>query len=98
MCPFYAKWFRFSMFWRSGEGVWPPFVKADPEWNDADVLDQRAERHAAHDADGEHRGNLGERPELTRRRSMPEYPPGGKRMLIDNGNWIRSAAVATTCS
>ena len=86
--PYYANWFRFAMFWRTAEGLLSA-VKVDPAWNDR--------RHSVSAENEMLRGmlienvkqHLGDDPELFEK-SIPDYPPGGKRMLIDNGNWLRT--------
>lgn len=87
--PFYAKWFRFSMFWRSGEGLLS-FVKVDPEWaaqeqsvsGPNDMLRTMLTENI--------RTTLGEdHPELIEK-TIPLYPPAGKRMLIDGGSWLQA--------
>jgi 4-hydroxyacetophenone monooxygenase len=86
--PYYAKWFRFWMFWRTGEGLLSA-VKVDPEWPDQDrsvsaandmlraLLTENIRSIVGHDTD-------------LLAKAIPDYPPAGKRMLLDNGNWLRS--------
>ena len=86
--PYYASWFRFHMFWTSGEGLLAQ-ARCDDAWNDSiasvspgndrlrEILTHGLERHL------EGRDDLIEK--LT-----PWYPPTAKRMLIDNGHWYRS--------
>jgi len=84
--PYYAKWFRFWMFWRTAEGLLS-LVKIDPAWTD--------HTHAVSEANDQLRMMLaenikafvGDDPELLAK-ATPHYPPGGKRMLLDNGNWL----------
>lgn len=83
--PFYGKWFRFLMFWRTSEGLLSQ-VTRDPAWNEEasvspanDQLRQMLTEYL--------KMMLGGDPELLEK-SIPHYPPAGKRMLIDNGNWL----------
>ncbi len=80
--PFYAAWFRFSMWWRYGDGLLPFLVK-DPDWPRDDSINRVNERHrqemAQHIVD-----TIGDRPELLDA-CMPTYPPYGKRIVLDNG-------------
>jgi 4-hydroxyacetophenone monooxygenase len=86
--PFYAKWYRFWMFWMTAEGLLTS-VTRDPAWNDAE--------HAISAQNDELRETLttyiselvGDDPDLLAK-TIPDYPPGGKRMLRDNGNYIRA--------
>jgi 4-hydroxyacetophenone monooxygenase len=86
--PFYAKWFRFGMFWRTAEGLLAA-VEVDHEW-------QRGERSVS-ELNDQFRGllvenleaHLGDRPELLEM-CTPDYPPGAKRALIDDGAWLQA--------
>lgn len=83
--PYYAKWFRFLMFWRTSEGLLAQVCK-DPAWNEersvSPANDQLREVLTEFI-----RSMVGDDPELFAK-SVPNYPPAGKRMLIDNGNWL----------
>lgn len=81
--PFYAPWFRFTMFWRYGDGLLP-FLKKDPDWPHPEramnrINDRHREEMVAHIE-----AKLEGRPDLIAK-SMPDYPPYGKRILLDNG-------------
>jgi 4-hydroxyacetophenone monooxygenase len=85
--PYYAKWFRFSVFWRTAEGLLR-FAKVDPEWTghegavsaDNDMLRAMLTENI--------KAAIGDNGLLEK--AIPLYPPAGKRMLIDNGNWLRA--------
>lgn len=83
--PYYAKWFRFFNFWRTSEGILGA-VKSDPAWNEQRSVspenDQLRELLT-----GFIHEMLSDRPELIDV-FVPEYPPAGKRMLVDNGTWL----------
>ena len=84
--PYYAKWYRFWMFWRTAEGLLS-VVAVDPEWTD--------QEHSVSAANDMLRLMLienikmlvGDKPDVLEK-ATPHYPPGGKRMLLDNGNWL----------
>jgi 4-hydroxyacetophenone monooxygenase len=81
--PFYAQWFRFSMFWRYGDGLLPALRK-DPQWEHPErSMNRINERHRvemlAYIA-----SIIGHRPDLMEK-CVPSYPPYGKRILLDNG-------------
>lgn len=84
--PFYAKWFRFQLFWSSSDGFHGK-LQIDPNWHDgkrslnADNAEVRKQLEA-HIA-----SEVGHDPELIRK-ATPDYPPYGKRMLRDN-HWYR---------
>ena len=86
--PFYAKWFRFLMFWTTGEGLLS-MVKRDPAWNETDrsISEANDQLRAMLTANVEHM--VGDDPDLFAK-CVPAYPPAGKRMLVDNGHWFRA--------
>jgi 4-hydroxyacetophenone monooxygenase len=86
--PFYGRWFRFLMMYPGISISTDPF-KCDPEFDD---LSGR----------GVNRTNVKRREQLTAwmasifgdradllEKSVPAYPPAGKRILQDNGSWLR---------
>ncbi|WP_417513603.1 flavin-containing monooxygenase [Minwuia sp.] len=85
--PYYANWVRFTMLWRYGDGLLPTLF-IDPDWEHPErSLNRANERHRIEMA--EHiRKELADRPDLIEK-SMPDYPPYGKRILLDNG-WYRA--------
>lgn len=81
--PFYAAWFRFTMFWRYGDGLLP-FLRKDPEWPHPErAMNRVNDRHRQEIVDYMV-DKLNGRPDLIEK-SMPSYPPYGKRILLDNG-------------
>lgn len=80
--PLYAAWFRFTMFWRYADGLLP-FLKKDPDWPHPEramnrINDRHREEMVTHIET-----KLAGRPDLIAK-SMPAYPPYGKRILLDN--------------
>ena len=91
--PFYGMWFRFSMFWTTGEGLLS-MVRRDPDWDGNPDGNGERSVSAANDrlramltANVERM--VGDDPELFAK-CVPGYPPAGKRMLVDNGHWFRA--------
>jgi 4-hydroxyacetophenone monooxygenase len=84
--PFYAKYFRFQLFWSSSDGF-HRMLQIDPNWHD--------KKHSLNALNAEIRkqieayiaSEVNNDPELIRK-ATPEYPPYGKRMLRDN-HWFR---------
>jgi 4-hydroxyacetophenone monooxygenase len=82
--PFYAQWYRFGLFWRFGDGLLRT-LRRDPEWQfpersmnrHNDRHREQLTEHLMHELDG--------RPDLIEK-CLPDYPPYGKRILVDN-NW-----------
>ena len=84
--PFYAQWFRFTMLWRYGDGLLP-FLRRDPDWPHPErSLNQVNDRHRQEMVD-HIAAELGDRSDLIAA-CTPDYPPYGKRILLDNG-WYR---------
>jgi 4-hydroxyacetophenone monooxygenase len=85
--PFYRAWYRFRLAWTFNDKAHPS-LQVDPTW-------PHPERSINAINDG-HRGHferylrreLEGRPDLIEK-SLPTYPPYGKRMLLDNG-WYRA--------
>ena len=86
--PFYAKWYRFGMFWRMAEGILAA-AKKDPAWNETDRAIS-AENDQLRELLTESIGALCEDDTELFGKIVPDYPVAGKRILIDNGNWIRA--------
>ncbi|MBD3666848.1 MAG: NAD(P)/FAD-dependent oxidoreductase, partial [Kangiella sp.] len=81
--PFYAAWFRFTMFWRYGDGLLPTLHK-DPDWPHPErSLNKANDRHRQQMTD-HIVSSLKDRPDLIDK-CLPTYPPYGKRILLDNG-------------
>ncbi|MFY1621507.1 flavin-containing monooxygenase [Micromonospora sp. WMMD736] len=85
--PFYLQWYRLRCFWNFSDRLHPA-LQIDPEW-------PHPER-AVNETNDRHRvfltkyitEQLGDDPELLDA-CLPDYPPYGKRPLIDNG-WYRT--------
>jgi 4-hydroxyacetophenone monooxygenase len=84
--PFYARWYRFLLFWPGSDGLLPSLV-VDPSWPHQDrsvnaLNEQQRVMFTAYLA-----SQLEGRPDLLAK-VTPSYPPFGKRMLQDNGSWL----------
>lgn len=82
--PFYATWYRFQLFWANSDALHHALQK-EPGWTDTRtispanaVLREQWEVHM--------RESAGDDAELLAK-TMPDYPPFGKRPLLDN-NWF----------
>jgi 4-hydroxyacetophenone monooxygenase len=86
--PFYGRWFRFLMMYPGISISTDPF-RCDPEFDDLSGRGvnpsnaKRREQLTAWMA-----SIFGERTDLLDK-SVPAYPPAGKRILQDNGSWLR---------
>ena len=83
--PTYSELNRFSIFWRMGDGALEG-VRVDPDWESDgtsvsatnDFVKQLLLQYLAE--------QFGDRPDLLAK-VVPDYPPGAKRMVRDNGIW-----------
>ena len=81
--PFYVEWFRFTMLWRYGDGLLP-FLRRDPQWQHPErSMNRINDRHRQEMTDYIVE-QLGDRSDLLEV-CIPDYPPYGKRILLDNG-------------
>lgn len=85
--PFYAEWFRFTMFYRYGDALLKTLRK-DPSWPHPErAVNKRNDLHREELTNYIHE-ELSGRPDLIAK-AVPNYPPFGKRILIDNG-WFQA--------
>lgn len=83
--PFYAEWYRFSMFWRGAEGMLPA-ATVDPDFPPTEqsvglmneVMRQMLTEWTNALTDGD---------EVLRRQLTPHYPPLSKRFVVDDGSF-----------
>ena len=86
--PFYTRWFRFLIFWPAIDAAWETTI-VDPDWPHQDrsineANDMIREMFADHI-----RSQVGD-DEALLAKVMPDHAPMGKRMLQDNGTWLRA--------
>lgn len=85
--PLYQRWYRIRLGWIFNDKVYPALQK-DPDWPHPDrsvnVINDGYRRHFTRYI----RQQLGDRQDLLPA-VLPDYPPFGKRMLLDNG-WYRT--------
>lgn len=82
LIPFYARWFRFQLFWAGADMMHDSLIR-DPQWPHPerslnaknDAMRERLIGHIESQLEG--------RPDLVEK-VVPTYPPYGKRMLRDN--------------
>ena len=85
--PFYLAWFRFSLFWRFSDAVLKT-LRRDPDWPHPErAVSAANDRNRRMMTDYLMR-KLEGRPDLVEQ-LLPDYPPYGKRILIDN-HWFDS--------
>lgn len=83
--PGYAQWYRFWLFWRLSENVLPACRVAE-QWNgdEASVSPLNDELRALLTMYLDLQ--FSDRPDLLDK-VVPAYPPGAKRIVVDNGAW-----------
>lgn len=83
--PRYADWYRFGLFWRYADGVHASLRK-DPDWEHPEravnAINDRHRRFLTRYIES----HLQDRPDL-KAAAVPDYPPYGKRMVMDN-DWF----------
>lgn len=85
--PYYAKWFRLWLFRRDAADGALPFLFADKTWSDRSVAVGAANEELRTELVEYLREQVRDVPELLEK-SIPDYPPGGKRPLRDCGVWL----------
>lgn len=85
--PFYARWFRLTLLWRFGDGLLP-FLQKDPDWPHPERSLNRGNDRHREELTRYLVESLSERPDLVDK-CLPDYPPYGKRMLMDAG-WFET--------
>ena len=81
--PYYRAWYRWRLGWIFNDKTHAS-LQIDPEWPHPErALNAVNDRHRAHFTNYL-RSELSGRPDL-QEKALPDYPPFGKRMLLDNG-------------
>lgn len=82
--PYYHRWYRFFQFWATVEGR-RPYVQVDPAWDHPVSVSEKNEE-LRQVVQSYIETEFADRPDLLPH-VIPNYPPGGKRMLRDDGSW-----------
>jgi 4-hydroxyacetophenone monooxygenase len=81
--PYHHNWYRFLLFWTGSDRAYPVF-RIDPKWKDPERSTSRANDYFRQSAIEYMREQLGGDSALLAK-CVPDYPPLGKRPLLDNG-------------
>lgn len=85
--PYYQEWYRQRLSWIFNDRIHAS-LQIDPDWPDQhQSINYRNERHREYFT-SYIKEELGDRQDLLEQ-VLPDYPPFGKRMLMDNG-WYRT--------
>jgi 4-hydroxyacetophenone monooxygenase len=88
--PYYQEWYRQRLAWVFNDRIHGS-LQIDPAWPHPErAINRRNDKHREFFTDYV-RSELGERQDLLPK-MLPDYPPFGKRMLMDNG-WYRTATL-----
>lgn len=86
--PGYARWYRFLLFWHLGDATLPGLM-VDPDWPGAPYSMSAANARNREHLSAYITSQVKDDPEMLAK-VLPSYPPGGKRMLQDNGSWLNA--------
>ncbi|GAB5450137.1 MAG: NAD(P)/FAD-dependent oxidoreductase [Halioglobus sp.] len=84
--PFYARWFRFLLFWPACDGAYDT-IFVDPDWPHQERSIGELNDFVYNMFSEYIKGQVGDDEELLAK-VMPDYAPMGKRTLQDNGSWL----------
>ena len=85
--PYYEKWMRFTQFWRYGDGLLQ-WLRKDPQWPHPDRSLNRVNDRHRQETTTYIQSELAGREDLITK-CLPDYPPYGKRILLDKG-WYKT--------
>ncbi|HWI12265.1 MAG TPA: NAD(P)/FAD-dependent oxidoreductase, partial [Burkholderiaceae bacterium] len=86
--PFYARWYRFLLFWPGTDGILPN-LRIDPDWAHPDRSINAHNEEMRQQMVAYIESQVGDDPELLKK-VVPPYPVMVKRMNQDNGSWFRA--------
>ncbi len=84
--PFYSRWYRFQLFWGFCDGIHESLC-VDPKWQYSDRSINHTNDRFRMNIIKHIESIIGDDTELMKK-VIPDYPPYGKRMLIDN-HWFK---------
>jgi 4-hydroxyacetophenone monooxygenase len=84
--PYYVRWYRFQLFWGFSDGLYRS-LQIDPQWSHPKRSINRINERHRRFMERHVRAELGENSALIEK-VIPDYPPYGKRILIDN-HWFK---------
>lgn len=85
--PFYMAWYRARLFWRMGDKVWG-LLQVDNDYEHLGRAINKGNDRLRAFLTAYIENELKDHPELLEK-CIPDYPPYGRRLLIDNG-WFRT--------
>jgi len=88
--PGYAAWYRFLLLWQASDKMLE-VARVDPNWPELPHSANARSARLRATIVGWIEEQIGDDPELVAK-VVPDYPPLGKRVLQDNGSWLRCLA------
>lgn len=86
--PYYARWYRFLLFWPATDGTWEStFI--DPDWPHQDRSANAVNDFTREMFSDWIRQQIGDDEGLLEK-VIPHYPPLARRTLQDNGSWLQT--------
>jgi 4-hydroxyacetophenone monooxygenase len=86
--PLYTAWYRERLGWVHGDRVLPT-LRRDPDWPTPQRSLNAYNENLRIQLEAYLTSELEGRPDLVEK-VLPDFPPYGKRMLLDNGGWYRT--------
>jgi 4-hydroxyacetophenone monooxygenase len=86
--PYYARWYRFLLFWLAGDSILPTLT-IDPDWPEKERSVSAINEYIRELFTEALRRQLADRPDIFDK-VLPKYPPWGKRVLQDNGHYLNA--------
>lgn len=87
--PFYPRWYRFFLFRSRAIDGHLPFLYADKDWRGPEGTIGEANELIRGALSEYLREQTGDDTELLAK-ITPNYPPGGKRPVLDDGSWVKA--------
>ena len=84
--PYYARWYRFLLFWPGADGGLPS-MRIDPKWPHQERSSNEINEMVREVFTDWMKQQIGDDEELLAK-VVPDYVPMGKRTLQDNGTWL----------
>jgi len=87
--PSYAQWSRLWLFWRTHEGLLPA-ARVDPDWDQPTEVSVSPMNEMVRELLTDYlKTQFADHPDLLDK-VIPDYPPIAKRILRDNGIWVKT--------
>ncbi len=85
--PGYARWYRFLLLWQASDTMLD-VARVDPDWPGLPLSANARSAELREQIVGWIEDQLGDNAELIGK-VVPDYPPFGRRILQDDGSWLR---------